>query len=97
MFDPMQSEGNYTIIEKSVRGVIEKLLELQDTIFYTKVEWCHQQDGSSCGVWCIAVLEMLLSNSQWDNCIYRLQPYLRMRFLHKAIAFVEREAALMQL
>ncbi|ETP29835.1 hypothetical protein F442_21096 [Phytophthora nicotianae P10297] len=97
MFDPMQSDHHYKIIEKSVRGGIEELLQLQDSIDYTKIEWCKQKDGTSCGVWCIAVLEMLLSNGSWDNCLYRLQPYLRMRFLHKAIAFVEKEAAIMQL
>ncbi|KUF77640.1 12-oxophytodienoate reductase 3 [Phytophthora nicotianae] len=97
MFDPMQSEWNYAIIEKSVRGVIEELLELKDAVVYSKVKWCRQQDGSSCGVWCIAVLEMMLNNEPWDDCIYRLQPYLRMRFLQKAITFVEKEAAIMQL
>ncbi|ETN19947.1 hypothetical protein PPTG_03056 [Phytophthora nicotianae INRA-310] len=63
MFDPMQSEWNYAIIEKRVRGVIEELLELMDAVVYSKVKWCRQQDGSSCGVWCIAVLEMMLNNA----------------------------------
>ncbi|ETI56993.1 hypothetical protein F443_00647 [Phytophthora nicotianae P1569] len=89
MFDPMQSSHNYNIIEKSVRATIEDLLQLQDQVIYEKLKWCIQQDGSSCGVWCIAVLEMLLAKKPWDKCIYDLLPYLRMRFLHKALVFVE--------
>ncbi|KAG1711965.1 hypothetical protein DVH05_009205 [Phytophthora capsici] len=46
MFDPMQKTENYAIIEKSVRGVIEELLELKDAIEYKKIEWCKQQDGT---------------------------------------------------
>ncbi|ETP11575.1 hypothetical protein F441_12931 [Phytophthora nicotianae CJ01A1] len=97
MFGPMQSEWNYAIIVKSVGGVNEELLELMDAVGYSKVKWCRQQDGSSCGVWWIAALEMMLNNAPWDECIYRLQAYLRMRFYHKAIAFVEKEAAIMLL
>ncbi|ETP15611.1 hypothetical protein F441_09645 [Phytophthora nicotianae CJ01A1] len=89
MFDPMQSSHNYNIIEKSVRATIEDLLQLQDQVIYEKVKWCNQQDGSSCGVWCIAVVEMLLAKKPWGKCIYDLLPYLRMRFLHKALIFVE--------
>ncbi|KAG1690173.1 hypothetical protein DVH05_028380 [Phytophthora capsici] len=93
MFDPLQSSRNYKIIEKSVRATIEDLLQLKDQVIYQKVEWCTQQDSSSCGVWCIAVLEMFLAKKTWDNCIYKLLPYLRMRLLHKALVFVEKEAA----
>ncbi|ETL35261.1 hypothetical protein L916_12579 [Phytophthora nicotianae] len=97
MFGPMQSEWNYAIVVKSVGGVNEELLELMDAVGYSKVKWCRQQDGSSCGVWWIAALEMMLNNAPWDECIYRLQPYLRMGFYPKAIAFVEKEAAIMLL
>ncbi|KAF4150153.1 hypothetical protein GN958_ATG00779 [Phytophthora infestans] len=67
MFDPLQSQHSYTIVERS--------------------------DGSSCGVWCIAILEILLSGASWDDCLYNLLPYLRMRFLYKAIAFIGKQAA----
>ncbi|GMF44363.1 unnamed protein product [Phytophthora fragariaefolia] len=93
MFDPLQSKRNYATIEKSMQTVVEHILDLKGRVTYKKIEWCTQQDGSSCGVWCIAVLEMLLSNAQWDDSIYKLVPYLRMRFLHKALAFLGKEAA----
>ncbi|EGZ08216.1 hypothetical protein PHYSODRAFT_527152, partial [Phytophthora sojae] len=93
MFDPLQSRSNYTVIEKSVRTVIEGVLQLGDMVNYEKVEWCTQQDNSSCGVWCIAVLEMRLCDASWDDCIYRLLPYLRLRYLQKALAFLGKEAA----
>ncbi|KAE8961539.1 hypothetical protein PF002_g30685 [Phytophthora fragariae] len=93
MFDPLQSQRNYTVIQKSVRTVIEGALQLGGMVTYEKVEWCTQQDGSSCGVWCVAVLDMLLSNASWDDCLHRLLPYLRMRLLYKALAFVGKEAA----
>ncbi|EGZ29236.1 hypothetical protein PHYSODRAFT_405757, partial [Phytophthora sojae] len=33
----------------------------------------------------VVVLEMLLCNSSWDDCMYGLLPYLRLRCLHKAL------------
>ncbi|GMF52864.1 unnamed protein product [Phytophthora fragariaefolia] len=74
MFDPLQSKRNYATIEKSMQTVVEHILDLKGKVTFEKIEWCTQQDGSSCGVWCIAVLEMLLSNAQWDDSIYKLVP-----------------------
>lgn len=92
MFDPLQSDANYTTIETSVRAVVEKILGLEDMLHYERITWCTQQDSSSCGVWSIAILEMLLSGAIWNDCVYNLVPYLRMRLLYKAIAFIERES-----
>ncbi|GMF49148.1 unnamed protein product [Phytophthora fragariaefolia] len=61
MFDPLQSERNCSAIERSVRKVMETVLGLEGKLDYKKIDWCKQQDGSSCGIWCIAVLEMLLA------------------------------------
>ncbi|OWZ18835.1 LOW QUALITY PROTEIN: hypothetical protein PHMEG_0007001 [Phytophthora megakarya] len=96
MCDPLRSERNYTIIEKSVRTVIE-VIHMEGFVMYEKVDWCTQQDSTSCGVCCIAVLEMLLTESSWNDSLYNVQPYQRMRLLHKAIAFVENEAALLKI
>ncbi|KAG6951747.1 hypothetical protein JG687_00013422, partial [Phytophthora cactorum] len=90
MFDPLQSNVNYKTVKKSVRSVMEPILALKDKVHFERIEWCMQQDGSSCGVWCLAILEMLVANATWDGCIYQLLPYLRMRYLYKAIAFVEK-------
>ncbi|POM58472.1 LOW QUALITY PROTEIN: Hypothetical protein PHPALM_36873 [Phytophthora palmivora] len=95
MFDPLQCDTNYAIFEKIGRRVIEDILQVKGILKYQKVDWCTQQDGRSCGVWCIAVLEMLLSDAQWDDCIYNLVPYLRMRFLHEAIAFVGKQTVVL--
>ncbi|POM72992.1 Hypothetical protein PHPALM_10206 [Phytophthora palmivora] len=84
---------NYQVIEKSVRRVIEPLLQFEGMLSCEKVERCKQHDGSSCGVWCIAILELILIDSTLDDCLYKLMPYLRMRFLYKAIVFVGKESA----
>ncbi|KAE9261512.1 hypothetical protein PR003_g33902 [Phytophthora rubi] len=88
MFDPLQKPRNYKILEKSVRSVIELILGLKDMLHFEKIEWCTQDDGTSYGIWCLAFVEMMLTDSMWDDCIYKLKSYLRMRYLHKAIAFV---------
>ncbi|KAL4157173.1 hypothetical protein PRNP1_006198 [Phytophthora ramorum] len=92
MFDPLQSERNYASIERSVREVMEPVLDLEGKLDYKKIDWCDQQDGSSCGIWCIAVLEMLLVGASWNDKIYRLQPYLRMRYLYKVISLLTKPA-----
>ncbi|KAE9026008.1 hypothetical protein PR003_g12098 [Phytophthora rubi] len=88
MFDPLQSERNYAAIERSVRKVMEHVLDLEGKLDYKKIDLCEQQDGSSCGIWCIAVLEMLVLGATWNDKIYRLQPYLRMRYLYKVISLL---------
>ncbi|GMF43462.1 unnamed protein product [Phytophthora fragariaefolia] len=85
--DP-QSEQNYSAIERSVRKVMETVLGLEGKLDYKKIDWRKQQDRSSCGIWCIAVLEMLLAGASWNDKIYRLQPYLRMRYLYKVISLL---------
>ncbi|KAE9264087.1 hypothetical protein PF001_g31436 [Phytophthora fragariae] len=88
MFDPLQSERNYAAIERSVRKVMETVLGLEGTLDYKKIDWCKQQDGSSCGIWCIAVLDMIIAGASRNDNIYRLQPYLRMRYLYKVISLL---------
>ncbi|KAJ8577837.1 hypothetical protein ON010_g1369 [Phytophthora cinnamomi] len=92
MFDPLQSDSNYKIIEKRVRQVVAELLELGKKLLYGRISWCKQQDSGSCGVWCLAVLEMLITNAKWDDSICRLVPYLHMRYLYKATAYIENMA-----
>ncbi|KAE8914058.1 hypothetical protein PF003_g2130 [Phytophthora fragariae] len=88
MFDPLQSERNYAAIERSVRKVMETVLDLEGKLDYKKIDWCKQQDGSSCGIWCIAVLDMIIAGASWNDNIYRLQPYLRMLYLYKVISLL---------
>ncbi|OWZ10771.1 hypothetical protein PHMEG_00016321 [Phytophthora megakarya] len=65
-----------------------------DKLTCERVNWCRQRDGSPCGVWYIAILEILLTYSSWDDCLYNLLPFLRMRFLYKTIRFVGKEVGL---
>ncbi|POM62099.1 hypothetical protein PHPALM_28784 [Phytophthora palmivora] len=57
MFDPLQFDANYAITEN------RSILHAKGVLKYQKVEWFTQQDGRLCDVWCIAVLEMLLSDA----------------------------------
>ncbi|KAG1686907.1 hypothetical protein DVH05_022173 [Phytophthora capsici] len=81
LFDPLQLKENLRIVQSSVQNVIEPLLKLQDRLTYKEITWCLQKDSSSCGIWCLVVLELLLSGTSWANSLYELLPYLRMRFL----------------
>ncbi|KAG6951337.1 hypothetical protein JG688_00013767 [Phytophthora aleatoria] len=84
MFDPLQSNVNYKTVKKSVRSVMEPILDLKDKVHFERIEW----------VWCLAILEMLIANATWDGCIYQLLPYLRMRYLYKAIALWRKRQSL---
>ncbi|KAL4159302.1 hypothetical protein PRNP1_005065 [Phytophthora ramorum] len=42
MFDPLQSERNYASIERSVREVMEPVLDLEGKLDYKKIDWCEQ-------------------------------------------------------
>ncbi|KAE9012944.1 hypothetical protein PR003_g16387 [Phytophthora rubi] len=92
MFDPLQSDNNYKVIEKSMGQVVEDILGLKGELVFERITWCKQQDNSSCGICCLAVLEMLITDALWDDSIYKLVPYLRMRYLYKAIGFIDRMA-----
>lgn len=72
MFEPLQTDRNFDIAKKSMQRVVEPILSWDGKLGYERVEWSTQQDGSSCGVWCIAILEILLSDPLWDDCIYML-------------------------
>ncbi|KAE9260871.1 hypothetical protein PR003_g34171 [Phytophthora rubi] len=92
-FDPLQLKANLANVKSSVQNVIEPQVGMQNKITYKEIDWCKQRDNSSCGVWCLVVLELLLSESPWADSLYKVQPYLRMRYLYKAIAVQETEVA----
>jgi hypothetical protein len=91
MFDPLQHKRTLEVVKASVQNVIEPLLGLKDRITYNKIDWCTQQDNSSCGIWCIVLLELLLAKRPWSDCLYKVQPYLRLRYLYKAIGIQQCE------
>ncbi|KAE9320462.1 hypothetical protein PR003_g17706 [Phytophthora rubi] len=92
-FDPLQLKANLATVKSSVQNVIEPQVGMQNKITYKEIDWCKQRDNSSCGVWCLVVLELLLSESPWADSLYKVQPYLRMRYLYKAIVVQETEVA----
>ncbi|KAL8021777.1 putative papain-like cysteine peptidase superfamily [Plasmopara halstedii] len=85
LFDLLQLKGNYTMLRTSVQLVVESQVGLKDDLTYKEIDWCTQKDGSSCGGWCLAILELLLAERPWRDCLYKVQSYLRLRYLYKAI------------
>ncbi|RLN96659.1 hypothetical protein BBJ28_00002283 [Nothophytophthora sp. Chile5] len=83
LIDPQQSSITFTTLKKSIQFTVEPMLSMQSEIEYEEVRWCNQQDANSCGVWCLVVLELLLSKNEWDDSLYKLLPFLRMRYLNK--------------
>ncbi|ETP00027.1 hypothetical protein F441_22551 [Phytophthora nicotianae CJ01A1] len=47
---------------------------------------CIQKDNTSCGVWCLSVLDLLLGGHPWVDSLYKVQPYLRLNYLFMAIS-----------
>ncbi|OWZ00937.1 hypothetical protein PHMEG_00027770 [Phytophthora megakarya] len=82
-FDPLQ--GSVRKMTKALREVIEPLLNANTAVSYTPLKWCKQRDGSSCGVLCLTILELLLAGKFWVDELYGLVPYLRLRYLNKSI------------
>ncbi|RLN47877.1 hypothetical protein BBJ28_00003333 [Nothophytophthora sp. Chile5] len=85
MFDPLQSSATYEAIQTSVRYTMEPLLNMTDEITYEEIDWCTQKDADSCGLWCLVILELLLTKKSWNDSLYKLVPYLRLRQLYKFI------------
>ncbi|CEG44708.1 uncharacterized protein PHALS_01052 [Plasmopara halstedii] len=73
------------MLRTSVQLVVESQVGLKDDLTYKEIDWCTQKDGSSCGGWCLAILELLLAERPWRDCLYKVQSYLRLRYLYKAI------------
>lgn len=77
--------SNYNILESAVKKTIQPLLRMNAMLF-KKIDRCTQRDSSSCGVLCLVVLEILLAGAKWDEGMYKLVTYLRMRYLLKVLS-----------
>ncbi|KAF4140802.1 hypothetical protein GN958_ATG10021 [Phytophthora infestans] len=84
-FDPQQMSSNYNILESAVKKTIQPLLRMNAMLF-KKIDRCTQRDSSSCGVLCLVVLEILPAGAEWDEGMYNLVPYLRMRYFLRCSA-----------
>ncbi|ETP28481.1 hypothetical protein F442_22225 [Phytophthora nicotianae P10297] len=85
LFDPLQLKSNLKVLKSGVQSVIEPLIGMKDRLTYEKITWCIQKDNTSCGVWCLSVLDLLLGGHPWVDSLYKVQPYLRLRYLFMAI------------
>ncbi|ETI53792.1 hypothetical protein F443_03315 [Phytophthora nicotianae P1569] len=84
-FDALQLKENLATLKSSVQFVIQPILSLKDRITYKEVDWCQQKDNSLCGVWCLVILKLLLAGRLCADNLYDVLPYLRLRYLYKAI------------
>ncbi|KAG4039102.1 hypothetical protein PC123_g25344 [Phytophthora cactorum] len=41
-----------------------KMFDPLQRLTYEKITWCEQQGGNSCGVWCLVILELLLTKNK---------------------------------
>ncbi|KAI9981434.1 hypothetical protein PInf_009186 [Phytophthora infestans] len=92
LFDPMQLKSNISSLRTAVCAAVEPMLKMTDQIQYETITGCEQQDSSSCCLWCLVVLELLLFgathdkwSNYWSDSLYEAVGYLRMRYLHKVI------------
>ncbi|ETP04379.1 hypothetical protein F441_18849 [Phytophthora nicotianae CJ01A1] len=73
------------------------MLGITDQLSYEAITGCLQKDSSSCGIWCLFVLKLLLFGANpenwgdyWSDSMYDVVGYLRMRYLHKVISLQRR-------
>jgi len=92
LFDPMKLQSNIAALANAVRTVVDPMLDMTDQLQLESITGCVQQDSSSCGVWSLAVLELLLFGATpeswadyWDDSLYEVLGFLRMRYLHKIL------------
>ncbi|ETI50530.1 hypothetical protein F443_05948 [Phytophthora nicotianae P1569] len=97
LFDPLQLKSNLSTLKKAVATVVEPMLGITDQLSYEAITGCLQKDSSSCGIWCLVVLELLLFGANlenwgdyWSDSMYDVVGYLRMRYLHKVISLERR-------
>ncbi|KAF1787719.1 Ulp1 protease family, C-terminal catalytic domain [Phytophthora cactorum] len=60
LFDPLQLKSNITTLKSAVRTIVETMLDMTDQLQFDVITGCEQKDSSSCGPWCLVVLELLL-------------------------------------
>ncbi|OWY97577.1 hypothetical protein PHMEG_00031860 [Phytophthora megakarya] len=96
VFDPMQLGSNISTLKSAVGTIIERILDMTDQLQYEVITGCTQKDGSSCGLWSLVVLELLLFganienwNNFWSDTLYNEVGFLRVRYLHKIITLQE--------
>ncbi|KAI9998326.1 hypothetical protein PInf_002706 [Phytophthora infestans] len=78
---PSKAQKNYKMLENTIKEVVEPLLPMNVELNYYKFTSCLQEDSDNCGLWCLIVLELTLARTPWHKGLYKLVPYLRLRYL----------------
>ncbi|KAE8961292.1 hypothetical protein PR002_g29946 [Phytophthora rubi] len=92
LFDPMQLKSNISTLKDAVRSIVEPMLDMTDQLQIETINGCEQKDSTSCGLWCLVVMELLLFgatpehwSSYWNDSLYNAVGYLRMRYMLKIL------------
>ncbi|KAE9326514.1 hypothetical protein PR003_g16234 [Phytophthora rubi] len=88
LFDPQQGAKKYVKLKKSLSEVVEPLLPMDTKLMYFKYVSCVQQDSDNCGIWCLVMLELTLAKEKWHKELYKLAPYLRLRYLNLSLDYI---------
>ncbi|OWZ08573.1 hypothetical protein PHMEG_00018857 [Phytophthora megakarya] len=98
LFQPKLDRRRATTLKTAVRSVVEETLQLTDQLVYEEITGCEQKDSTSCGLWYLVVLELLLFGTDtnnwgnfWNDSIYEALGFLRMQYLHKALRLKRRD------
>ncbi|OWZ06898.1 hypothetical protein PHMEG_00020787 [Phytophthora megakarya] len=89
---PNAPARDITTLKTAVCTVVEQILDLTYQLHYEENTGYKQNDGSSCGFWCLVVPELLIFGTHtetwkdfWSDTLYDSMGYLRKRYLHKTI------------
>ncbi|OWZ20548.1 hypothetical protein PHMEG_0005010, partial [Phytophthora megakarya] len=90
IFNPMLLGSNISMLKAAVGTVIERILDMTDQLQYEVITGCTQKDGTSCELWRLVVLGLLLFgatiedwNNVWSDTLYNEFGLLQMRYLKK--------------
>ncbi|KAE9137740.1 hypothetical protein PF006_g14098 [Phytophthora fragariae] len=92
LFDPMQLKSSISTLKDAVRSVVEPMLDMTDQLQIETINGCEQNDCTSCGLWCLVVMELLLFgatpehwSSYWNDSLNNAVGCLRMRYMLKIL------------
>ncbi|KAE9120941.1 hypothetical protein PF010_g7304 [Phytophthora fragariae] len=89
LFDPLQGHKNYIKLRTTLKEVVEPLLPMNAELKFFQITSCLQQDSDNCGLWRLVMLELALANDRWNKALYKVVPYLRLRYLDMCTSYIE--------
>ncbi|KAF4146520.1 hypothetical protein GN958_ATG04293 [Phytophthora infestans] len=88
---PSKAKNNYKRLEHTIKEVVEPLLPMNVELNYCKITSCLQEDIDYCGLGCLIILELTLARTPWQKGLYKLVPYLRLRFLGMCTNYIDQK------